>query len=98
MLLEVWMGQRVVSGAQVSEETEACFALSLQEAFAHFDRRHARSTTETMIGSSDDGDAHTSIEIFANFGRVVFLPLRCEQGGKFLQHNSDFFDEETSEE
>ena len=30
------------------------------------------------MGGSDDGDAHTTIDISANFG-VGFLPLLCEQ-------------------
>jgi hypothetical protein len=62
----------------VSEETEACFALPLCEVFAHFARRNAtRSTAKTersnQMGSSDNGGAHTSIEMSANFGAPLSL-------------------------
>jgi hypothetical protein len=39
-----------------------------------------------MGRSSDNGNAHTSIDIAAVFG-VGFLPLRGEHGGKFLQQD-----------
>jgi hypothetical protein len=61
-----------------SEETEACFVLPLREPVSHFARRNTRST-ETEVGSSDDGNAHTGIDISANFG-VGFLPLLGEPG------------------
>jgi hypothetical protein len=48
------------------------------EALAHFARRNTRST-DTEMGSSDNCDAHTSIEIAANF-RIGFLPLLGEHG------------------
>jgi hypothetical protein len=65
----------------MSEEAEAGFVLSVREAVVHFARRNARSTTDTEMGSSDNGDAHTSIDIAANF-RVEFLPLLGDQHGR----------------
>jgi hypothetical protein len=57
----------------VSEEAEAWFILPLRESVAHIARRNTIST-ETEMGSSDDGYAQTNIDISANF-RVGFLPL-----------------------
>jgi hypothetical protein len=71
-----------------------CFVLPpLREAVAHFARRNARST-DTEMGSSDDGDTHTCIDIAANFG-VGILPLLGKHGGPFPQQDLGFFTEET---
>jgi hypothetical protein len=67
----------------MSEEAKACFfVLPLQEAVAHFARRNTRST-ETEMGSSDNGDAHTSIAMSANF-EVGFLPLRAVRARRIV--------------
>jgi hypothetical protein len=50
----------------VSEKAETCFVLPLREAVAHFARRNARST-DAKMGCSDNGNAHTSIDIAADF-------------------------------
>jgi hypothetical protein len=72
--------QHGVSGALMSEEAKVCFVLPLREAVAHFACPNARST-DTEMGSSDDGNAHTSsIAMAANFG-VALLPLLSKHGG-----------------
>ena len=70
-----------------SEESEACFVLSLREAVAHFARarRNWRSTKTEVVGSSDDGDARTGtgtgIDKSTNVGvRVSPLPLLKSSG------------------
>jgi hypothetical protein len=69
-----------VSGALSSEEANTCFVLPLQEALVHFASRNTRSTYSEM-GSSDNGDACTSIlDTPANFG-VGFLSHPDEHGG-----------------
>jgi hypothetical protein len=69
--------------------------LPLREAIAHFARRNTRSSTDTEIGSSDkNGDAHSSIDIAANF-LVGFLPLLCNLSEAVLQQDFGFFAEET---
>jgi hypothetical protein len=45
------------------------------------------------MGSSDNGVAHSSIEIAPNFG-VGFLPLLCKLSEEVLQQDFDFFAEE----
>ena len=68
------------SGILASEESDACLVLPLREAVAHFGRRNTRST-ETEVGSSDDGNAHTGIDISTNFGVLVgFLSLLGDPG------------------
>jgi hypothetical protein len=64
----------------VSKKAETCFVLPLREAVAHFARRNARFT-DTKMGCSDNGNAHTSIDIAADFSRAGFLPLLGEHGG-----------------
>jgi hypothetical protein len=63
----------------MSEKAGACFVLPLREAVAHFARRNARST-DAKLGCSDNGNAHTSIDIAADL-RAGFLPLLGEHGG-----------------
>ncbi len=62
----------------MSEEAETGFVLPLRKAVAHFARRNARSTNAKM-GCSDNGNAHTSIYIAADF-RIGFLPFLGEHG------------------
>jgi hypothetical protein len=45
-------------GGLMSEKAKSCFVLPLREAVAHFARRNARST-DTKMGCSDNGNAHT---------------------------------------
>jgi hypothetical protein len=54
-------------GCLMSEKAETCFVLPLREAVAHFARRNTRST-DAKMGCSDNGnDAHTSINVAADF-------------------------------
>jgi hypothetical protein len=46
------------------------------------------------MGGSDNGDAHSSIEISTDFG-VGFLSLLSKQGRECLQQNVGFFAEES---
>ncbi len=62
----------------MSEEAEACFVLPQREAVVHFARPNTRST-DTEVGSSDDGDRHL-VDTCGNFG-LWFLPLLGEPGG-----------------
>jgi hypothetical protein len=73
------MGKQRVIGGLMSEKSETCFVLPLREAVAHFTGRNTRST-DAKMGCSDNGNAHTSINIAADF-RVGFLPLLDEHGG-----------------
>jgi hypothetical protein len=66
----------------MSEKAETCFVLPLREAVAHFARRNTRST-DAKMGGSDNGNAHTSIDIGADFA-AGFFPLLGEQGDYFL--------------
>jgi hypothetical protein len=68
-------GMRVL----VSKKAETCFVLPSREAVAHFARRNTRSS-DAKMSCSDNGNAHTSIDIAADF-RVGFLPLLGEHGG-----------------
>jgi hypothetical protein len=64
----------------MSEKAETCFVLPLREAVAHFGRRNVRSTDDAKMGSSNNGNAHTSIVTVADSG-LGFLPLLGEHGG-----------------
>jgi hypothetical protein len=71
-----------------------CFVLpSLREAVAHFSRWNIMSTDAEMSGS-DNGNAHASIDIAANFGAGL-LPLLGEHGRHFPRQDLGFFAEET---
>jgi hypothetical protein len=52
--------------------------LPLREAFAHFARQNTISTV-TETGSSDNRDAHTSIDISTNFGGGYSHSLRARR-------------------
>jgi hypothetical protein len=73
------MGKQRGMRGLMSEKAETCFVLPLREAVVHFARRNTRST-DAKMGCSDNGNAHTSINIAADFG-VGFLPLLGEHGG-----------------
>ena len=77
----------------MAEEAEACFVLPLREAAAHFTCRNARSA-EPEMGSSNDGNTHSSIDISTDLG-IGFLPFLSKQDGEFLQQSFSFFAEET---
>jgi hypothetical protein len=76
-------GEGVIGRGEVKElvakQAEACFILPLREAIAHFARRDSRPT-ETEVGGSDYGNAHSSTDVSANL-RVGFLPLLGKQAG-----------------
>jgi hypothetical protein len=56
--MSILLNQLINIGRQTEEE--ACFVLSLREqAVAHFARLNTRST-EIEVGSSDEGDDHTT--------------------------------------
>jgi hypothetical protein len=73
------MGKQRGMRGLMSEEAETCCVLPLREAVAHFARWNTRST-DAKMGCSDNGNAHTSIDIAADF-RAGFLPLLGEHGG-----------------
>jgi hypothetical protein len=57
--MSILLNQLINIGRQTEEE--ACFVLSLREqAVAHFARRLNTRSTETEVGSSDEGDYHTT--------------------------------------
>jgi hypothetical protein len=87
-------GQCVVSGTLVVEEAEACVVVPQREAVAHFASQNIRST-ETEMGSSDNGNAHTSVDICANFGLGILSLLCCEHRIEFLKDDLGFFTDET---
>jgi hypothetical protein len=68
----------VMNGSTTDDGTgQAGFVLRLWEAFAHFAGHgiRDRSTGTEMGGSDHDGNAHSSIDIFTDFGVVAgFLP------------------------
>jgi hypothetical protein len=71
------MGKQRGMRGLMSEEAETCFVLPLREAVAHFARQNTRST-DAKMGCSDNGNAHTSINIAAGLntlGIVYFEKL-----------------------
>ena len=67
-------GQRKLSRALVSEDSEACFVLPRREVVALCSSEHKRSLETAVVGGSDNGNTRAGIDTSSNFG-AAFLPL-----------------------
>ncbi len=67
----------------MAEESKASLVLPLREALAHLACRDARPA-EAEVGGSNNGNAHSSIDVAADL-TIGLLPFLGKQGGQLFQ-------------
>ena len=84
--------ERPKRGLVVPEKAEACCILPLGTT-AHTTSGDAR-TSETEVSGSDDGNAHTSVDIATHLG-VRLIPFRSDEGRQLPKQGFRFLAEKT---